>query len=75
MTAVCVTFRSTMKRDAVLNIRVPTEVKDALFTASEADGRSMSGMTVRILREWLGAQGYLDASAAPNRKQRQKASR
>jgi len=48
-----------MKRDEVLNVRVPTEIKDALKRAADADDRSVSTMTVRILREWLSANGYM----------------
>jgi len=48
-----------MKRDEVLNVRVPSEVKNALKKAADADERSVSTMTVRILREWLSANGYM----------------
>jgi plasmid stability protein len=49
-----------MERDAVLNLRVPTHVKEALKVAAAADhGRSMSGMAVRVFREWLTERGYL----------------
>jgi hypothetical protein len=56
-----------MERDAVLNLRVPADVKEALRRAAEADhGRSISGMAVRVFREWLGAHGYLALDAAEN---------
>jgi hypothetical protein len=49
-----------MKRDAVLNVRLPTDVKEALRRAAEDDyDRSVSGMVVRVMREWLEARGYL----------------
>ncbi len=58
---VCVT-NGGMRRDAVLNLRLPVEVKDALLRAAEDDhGRSNSGMAVRIFREWLTGRGYLKA--------------
>lgn len=53
-----------MKRDDVLNVRVPSEIKVALKKAADADERSLSVLTVRILREWLTAKGYLPADAA-----------
>jgi plasmid stability protein len=53
-----------MERDAVLNFRVPLDVKEALRLAAEADhGRSMSAMAVRIFREWLAQHGYLEAAS------------
>jgi hypothetical protein len=49
-----------VKRDAVLNVRVPVDVKRALRKAADDDhGRSISGMVVRVLREWLGDRGYM----------------
>jgi hypothetical protein len=49
-----------MKADAVLNLRVPKQVKEALANAARDDLRSMSGMAVRALAEWLTERGYLD---------------
>lgn len=48
-----------MKRDEVLNVRVPSEVKTALKKAADADDRSVSTMAVRILREWLTGHDFL----------------
>ena len=49
-----------MERDALLTVRVPSEVKAAVQRAAGADhGRSMSGMVVRILSEWCAEKGYL----------------
>lgn len=51
-----------MKRDAMLNVRIPADVKRAIKRAGDDDhGRSVSGMVVRILREWCIAHGYLAA--------------
>jgi hypothetical protein len=56
-----------MKRDAVLNIRLPNDVKEAVRRAGDEDhGRSLSGMVVRILTEWCTEKGYLQAE--PQRK-------
>ncbi|HYV49052.1 MAG TPA: hypothetical protein VFA20_29530 [Myxococcaceae bacterium] len=61
-----------MERDAVLAVRIPAEVKEAVRRAGEADhGRSLSGMVVRILREWCVEKGYLAPEAnieAPKRR-------
>ena len=49
-----------MKRDAVLNIRIPDDLKEAVRRAGEDDaGRSLSGMVVKILRDWAVEQKYL----------------
>jgi len=49
-----------MDRDSVLNIRLPTDVKDAARRAADDDGRSLSGMVTRIMSEWLSEKGYLN---------------
>lgn len=63
-----------MERDAVLNFRLPLDVKEALRQAAEADhGRSMSSMAVRIFREWLTTHEYLSPTSpakSPGRKGR-----
>jgi len=50
-----------MDRDSVMNIRLPTPIKEATRRAAQEDGRSLSGMVTRIMREWLSERGYLDA--------------
>ena len=56
-----------MKRDVMLNVRVPHEVKNALAKAANDDhGRSMSGMVVRVLSEWLAEREYLKLKPAPD---------
>ena len=46
----------------MLNVRVPSEIKEALKRAADDDfGRSTSGMVVKILTEWLSDRGYLEA--------------
>jgi hypothetical protein len=61
-----------MERDATLVVRLPADVKEAVRRAGEDDhGRSLSGMVVRILREWCVEKGYLTAdsnSEAPKRR-------
>ncbi len=74
MTAIVLHIPS-MERDAVFNIRLPSDVKEAVKRAAKADfGRSASSMVVRILREWLSANGYLreitETSKLPKTKER-----
>jgi hypothetical protein len=55
----CIT-NTVMKRDAMLNIRLPADMKAALRKAGDDDhGRSISGMVIRILDEWLTKHDYL----------------
>lgn len=59
----CVTT-ACMERDAVLNVRVPHQVKRAVIKAAEDDhGRSLSAMVVRILSEWCAVHGYMSESS------------
>jgi len=60
----------SMPRDEVLNVRVTTDVKEAVRVAADADGRSMSAMVERILREWLTEKGHLKASGKARRRGR-----
>lgn len=63
---------SSMKRDAMLVLRLPAEIKAALQKAADANLRSMSSMNVWALSEWLAAHGFLDApGAAPEAKPKQ----
>lgn len=50
---------SKLKRDAVMNVRLPAPLKKALRQAASDDSRTMSGMLVRILEEWMAEHGYL----------------
>jgi hypothetical protein len=60
-----------VERDEVLVVRVPGPVKAALRKAAEDDhGRTMSGMVVRILREWLLDRSYLPQATAPKREKK-----
>jgi len=48
-----------MKRDAVLNLRVPAELKAALELAAEEDMRTLSGFAVVLRAQALTVRGYL----------------
>ena len=52
-----------MTKTAALAFRVQDEVKAGLEKAAAADGRSVSNLTDRILREWLAAKGYLQVES------------
>lgn len=51
-----------MKTEA-LSFRVAADIKAALGAAAAADGRSVSNLVERILREWLTEHGHLEAEA------------
>ncbi len=47
-------MRGFMRRDAVINLRVPGELKSALLIASAAESRTLAGMVMKILEDWVG---------------------
>ena len=53
-----------MTRPLPTSMRLDQEIKSGLEKAAAADGRSVSNLTDRILREWLTANGYLQSAAA-----------
>lgn len=55
------------KRDAMLVLRIPVAVKEALARAAAADERSMSQVAAVAIREWLASHGHL---ARPRRAQK-----
>ena len=61
-----------MTLDAMLVVRFPKDVKDALQRAAEDDARSMSSMCLIIIREGLQERGYLEKAKRPVRSPRRK---
>jgi hypothetical protein len=61
-----------MVLDAMLVVRFPQDVKDALHRAAEDDARSMSSMCLIIIREGLQERGYLEMPKKPVRGPRRK---
>ena len=59
-----------MVKDDVLNLRVPGDVKQALKRAAEADERSVSGLALKILREWLARNALLPKGATSRARSR-----
>lgn len=53
-----------MKRDAMLNLRIPTEIKAALQRAADDNFRTASSMATWALAEWLKEHRYLSATKA-----------
>jgi predicted transcriptional regulator len=56
-----------MTLDTTLVVRFPSEVKEALQRAADADNRSMSSMALIIIREGLQDRRYLDKPRKPVR--------
>ena len=48
-----------MRTDEQLGVRVPPEIKAALIKAALDDDRSLTSLTVKILRDWLTERNYL----------------
>ncbi len=53
-------YKLSVKSDAVLNLRIPGSIKDALAKAADANLRSLSSMATWAMAEWLSEHGYLD---------------
>lgn len=51
-----------MARTLPTSIRLDPEIKAGLERAATADGRSVSNLLDRIVREWLGAKGHLGSA-------------
>jgi hypothetical protein len=53
-------YKLSVRADAVLNLRVPASIKEALAKASEENLRTLSSMATWAIAEWLAEHGYLD---------------
>lgn len=52
----------------MLIMRFPADVKAALRRAADDEHRSMSGLVLNLVSEYLASEGYLDAkNRAPRR--------
>jgi hypothetical protein len=56
-----------MERDAMMVFRLPTATRKALQRAAKVEQRSMSNMALRIVSEWLSANGYLPKQMGSSR--------
>ena len=52
-------YNSAMERDAVIIMRAPADVKQALRAAALDDSRTMSNLALKVLADWLQENGYL----------------
>ncbi len=62
-------------KDAVITVRVPAPLKDALQRAADADMRTLASLTAKILAEYAqqhGLTGAAGGAAAPMRKRKGK---
>lgn len=50
-----------MSKDELLSVRISNDLKQALTKAAQEDGRSMSNLAEKILREWLTSNSFLKA--------------
>jgi hypothetical protein len=48
-----------MAKDAILIMRFPRDVKQALQDAANRENRSMSNLALVVLSDWLRERGYL----------------
>ena len=59
-----------MPLDAVVMVRFPSQVRDALKAAASEQRRSMSNLMLTVLEAWLVEQGRLPPPKAPRRTRR-----
>ena len=57
-----------MERDAVLICRLPRSTRESLQRVADAEERSLSNLTVRILNEWLMRHGHAGGAAAKGKR-------
>jgi hypothetical protein len=48
-----------MTSDSILIMRFPSDVKEALRMAAQAERRSMTNLTLVVLSDWLAERGYM----------------
>ncbi len=60
-------YNAGMTLDAVVMMRFPSDVKDALKRAAKAERRSMSNLALAVLSDWLVENGHLKPTR-PNAK-------
>lgn len=53
-------YIASMKSDAMLTIRLPQPIRQALELAADADERSLSYVVTKALEAWLKSKGWLD---------------
>ncbi len=68
-------YKLSVKSDAVLNLRIPASIKDALAKAADANLRSLSSMAAWAMAEWLSEHGYLDRDVVAPKPRETKRSR
>lgn len=56
-----------MRKDAVIVVRLPGEVKAALRRAAAEDERTLSAEVAWVLKEWVIRRGYLAAGPRKGR--------
>lgn len=49
---------STLTTAEEIHVRIPPNLKRALKTAATDEGRSVCGMTIHILKDWLEGKGF-----------------
>jgi hypothetical protein len=60
-------MREKQLKDAIITVRLPSAVKDALQRAADQDMRSLASMTAKVLTDFVHAQGLL-GEAKPTHK-------
>ena len=60
------TEETTLTTAEEIHVRIPPNLKRALKSAATDEGRSVCGMTIHILKDWLEGKGFaVGASPRP----------
>lgn len=59
-------MRDKPMKDALITVRLPSAVKEALQTAADKDMRSLASMTAKILTDFVREQGLLHEGKPPS---------
>ena len=61
-------MREKQLKDAIITVRLPSAVKDALQRAADLDMRSLASMTAKVLTDFVRGQGLLSDAKPPHKR-------
>jgi len=59
---------ASVTKDTLLAVRIPKELKDAIYAAAAADMRSPGNLVTKILTDYLRNSGHLAGPGRPSKR-------